>query len=231
MPHINSNRVRNHDRRFERISLLRRKEKNGRPNHEHPNGEHFRAQNKLRILLDRVRPRSLKPQQELGTGVDYVFAGKKIDFKFGFGTLGKDTISVRMKNGELLNKSDWTMVCNERGDIYIFNTNKIRSFVKINGSVMKKNMFLNKGTYTMHKVNLNEMLGSVQYQGNIRTAKGFLRALKKMNHSENLTLPQRNPFLMVKPTRQRLKTIGQTLANGNHQRPTFDRRISPRINH
>ncbi len=229
MPKLHSNRAMQQERiraSQKQLQLLRRKEKIKGPKFE-ANGKHFQQQNRLRTLLERVRPRAMKPQQEFGTGVDFVFAGKKIDFKFGFGTLGHNTISVRMNGNELINKSDWTMVCNERGDIIIFGTDRIRDFVKMNRSKMKQNMFLNKGTYTMHRIPLSEMLGETRYTGNIRSGKGILKALKKMNRIDNPNMPAKSPFLGLGQSKAERIRIAQsfTRMGAPPQRPRFDRRI------
>ena len=228
MPKISSNRIMAQEKFRARQQLLRRKERRIGPKPQ-INGKHYHQQNRLRALLEKVRPRSMKPQQELGTGVDYVFAGKKIDFKFGFGALGNDTISVRMQNNELLNRSDWTMVCNEKGDIIIFNTDKIRTFVRINRSTMRQNLFLNKGTYTMHKIRLAELLGEIKYYGSIHSEKALLKALKRMNRLENPSLPQKNPFLRAAPMHLQRKRAAQQLASTNFQ-PRFERRIGQQRN-
>ncbi len=228
MPGINSNRVLKQQRLFEtrqRLNRAKEKMKSAGPK-MHPNGKHFQQQNRLRDILEKVRPRAMKPQQEFGTGVDYVFAGKKIDFKFGFGTLGHDTISVRLLGTELLNKSDWTMVCNERGDIMIFSTNRIRDFVAMNRSTMKQNMFLNKGTYTLHKIPLGELLGEVQYKANIRSAKSLLKALQKMNRVDNPNMPSKQFRIGMPTKKERLKTAQAFMQLGvPPQRPRFDRRM------
>jgi hypothetical protein len=226
MPKFSPVRTMLEKRKMRQQQLLRRKERFSGPKFE-KNGKHFQQQNRLRVLLERVRPRAMKPQQEFGTGVDFVFAGKKIDFKFGFGTLGQDTISVRMNGNELINKSDWTMVCNERGDIMIFGTDRVRDYVKMNRSKMKQNMFLNKGTYTLHRISLAEMLGDARYPGNIRSGKHLLKALKKMNRVDNPNMPAKSPFLHAVPTKADRVRLAQSFSRmgAQPQRPKFDRRI------
>jgi len=134
-----------------------------------------------------------------------------------------------MDGNKIINNSDWTMVCNESGSIIIFNTNRIRDFARMNRSVMKRNMFLNKGTYTMHKIPLMSMLGEVKYTGNIRSVKGILKALKKMHRLENPNMPTQNPFIHAVPTNADRARLAQTFAQMYNppQRQRYDRKMNP----
>lgn len=155
----------------------------------------LRIQEGLRKLMEKVRPRSLKPIQETGTGVDYTFAGKKIDFKFCFGIFGENSITVRIQNGKLVNGSDWTMICNQIGDIILVRTQKIREYVDRNPKLMKENFILKKERYSIHKITLPSLFGGeIEFTGNIRSRKALLVALTRFNQREKYASKSTNPF-------------------------------------
>ncbi|MEI7961627.1 MAG: hypothetical protein WCI04_04805 [archaeon] len=227
MPGIGSNRIANQDRRQFMRPLIPKKRKKKTIKIKSQNNAHFKIQNELRKLLEKIRPRSMKPVHEVGTGTDYIFAGKRIDFKFCFGELGENTIKVRMRENELLNNSDWSMICNQKGETLIINTSKIRDYVKMNASLMKKNVLLIKDTYTVHKLNLSKMLGDVKFDRNLLSAKSLLKSLKKMNRKEIIFLIPRQMGFNSRPPKNTLKKTASLLANW---RTPPDRRIAPRTN-
>jgi len=86
-------------------------------------------ENHMLSLVDSILPSSMRPVNDTHTGVDYIFAGTKIDRKFGFYYGGKDSIRVRLNKTELINKSDFTMVMHP-DRIDFFSTQKIRNYLR-----------------------------------------------------------------------------------------------------
>jgi len=86
-------------------------------------------ENNILSLVDSILPSAMRPVNDKYTGVDYNFAGIKIDRKFGFYYGGKDSIRVRLNKEELINKSDYTMVMHP-DRIDFFPTQKIRDYLK-----------------------------------------------------------------------------------------------------
>lgn len=98
----------------------------------------------------------MTPFEDNEYGIDYYYKGISIDQKFCFGDLGKNTIKIRIRKKELLNKSDWTMMINENKEIIFFDTEKLKEFVKNNWTIIQKNFVAKKFNYSEHFVKIKE---------------------------------------------------------------------------
>lgn len=114
------------------------------------------VQNQIRKELGKILPKEMKAVEDSEYGVDYYYSGVSFDQKFCFGDLGKDTIKIRVRRKELLNKSDWTMVINENREIFFFKTKNLKMFVKRNWSLVQKNFLEQKMRYSEHYVRLRD---------------------------------------------------------------------------
>ena len=89
-------------------------------------------------------------------GIDYIYKGISFDQKFSFGDLGENTIKIRTKKRQLLNKSDWTLIINKDKEIELFETKKLAKFVRQNWSIVNKRIIQRKNKYNTQSINLNE---------------------------------------------------------------------------
>lgn len=113
-------------------------------------------QNSLSSEFKKIIPRGMKHIEDNVFGVDFEYNGITIDQKFSFGDLGNNTIKIRIKNRELVNKSDWTLCINEIGEIELFPTYKLAEFVKRNWGIVAKGRIEQKKDYVTYKINLND---------------------------------------------------------------------------
>ncbi len=113
-------------------------------------------QNQMRKELLNFIPKEMSSVKDSEFGIDYYYKGISIDQKFCFGELGKDTIKIRVRRKELLNKSDWTMMINENREIIFFKTKKLKTFVKRNWSLVQKNFVEQKRAYSEHYVRIKD---------------------------------------------------------------------------
>jgi len=114
-------------------------------------------QNQMRKELLTIIPREMTPVEDSEFGIDYYYKGISIDQKFCFGELGKDTIKIRVRKKELLNKSNWTMMINENREIMFFKTKKLKQFVKRNWGLVQKNFVCKKWFYTEYYVRIRDL--------------------------------------------------------------------------
>lgn len=114
-------------------------------------------QNEMRKELLNIIPKEMTPIEDSKFGIDYYYKGISIDQKFCFGELGKDTIKIRVKKRELLNKSNWTMMINENRKILFFKTKKLKQFVKHNWGLVQKNFVCKKWNYTEYYVRIRDL--------------------------------------------------------------------------
>ncbi len=117
----------------------------------------FFKQNKMREELLQILPSEMNPVEDSEFGIDYYYKGISIDQKFCFGELGKDTIKIRVRKKELLNKSNWTMLINENREILFFKTKKLKQFVKHNWGLIQKNFVCKKWNYTEYYVRIKDL--------------------------------------------------------------------------
>lgn len=166
----------------------------------------FVEQNRLREILERIRPRALKPVNEVGTGVDFTFVGIKIDQKFSFGALGNNNIKIRVKNKELLNQSDWTLCINNSGKAILFPTRRLANFVLRENEIIKKNLLIDKGSFSEHSVSLEHFFESEAVKPITcdLTAKSLLKALREMNEKQTGKKAQKQKWfsMFLGPNRQ-----------------------------
>jgi hypothetical protein len=156
----------------------------------------FIIQNNLRRLLGEVRPRSMKPLEEEGTGRDYVFSGISIDEKYSFGHLKQGNIIVRSKNKQLLNKSKWTMVIDINGKVRFFPTTKLAQYIEKNWERVNQSLLENKTKYKTHAINLEEFIEHERPETITcqLTKKSLLNALKEIREREKGKEQRRHPF-------------------------------------
>ena len=114
-------------------------------------------QNQMRKELISSIPKEMSSVEDGEFGIDYYYKGISIDQKFCFGELGKDTIKIRVRKKELLNKSDWTMMINENKEIMFFKTKKLKQFVKRNWGIVQKNFICRKWAYSEHYVRIRDL--------------------------------------------------------------------------
>jgi hypothetical protein len=114
-------------------------------------------QNKMRSILLEILPKEMETIEDAHFGVDYIYRGIKIDQKFSFGALGKNTIKIRVKNRRLVNNSDWTMIINNNSELEFFQTQKLESFVKKNWSTVQKRLVEKKKYYSEYSIKLDEL--------------------------------------------------------------------------
>ena len=114
-------------------------------------------QNQMRKELIQTMPKEMTPIEDSEFGIDYYYKGISIDQKFCFGELGRDTIKIRIRKRELLNKSNWTMMINENKEILFFRTKKLRQFVKRNWSIVQRNFVSQKRNYSEHYVRIKDL--------------------------------------------------------------------------
>ncbi len=114
-------------------------------------------QNKMREAFMQITPREMESIEDTHYGVDYIYRGIKIDQKFSFGGLGKDTIKIRVKNRRLVNNSDWTMIINETWGLEFFETRKLEAFVRKNWALVQKRLVEKKQYYAEYSIKLNEL--------------------------------------------------------------------------
>lgn len=89
----------------------------------------MKEQLKMLKIVDSLMPIQAKTVSDAKTGIDYVFFNTSIDRKFGFYDKAEDSIKVRLKDGQLVNNSDYTLVMH-KDRIEIFPTQRIRDYVK-----------------------------------------------------------------------------------------------------
>ncbi len=94
-----------------------------------PKREVMQEQVKILRIVDSIMPIQAKTVSDAKTGIDYVFFNTSIDRKFGFYNNGEDSIKVRMKDGQLVNSSDYTLVMH-KDRIEILPTQRIRDYVR-----------------------------------------------------------------------------------------------------
>ena len=114
-------------------------------------------QNEMREELLQILPSEMNPVEDSEFGIDYYYKGISIDQKFCFGELGRDTIKIRVRKKELLNKSNWTMMINENREILFFKTKKLKQFVKHNWGLVQKNFVCKKWNYTEYYVRIKDL--------------------------------------------------------------------------
>lgn len=114
-------------------------------------------QNEIRKALLEIIPKEMNSIEDSEFGIDYYYKGISIDQKFCFGDLGKDTIKIRVRKKELLNKSDWTMMINENREIIFFKTKKLKNFVRKNWGLVQKNFIEQKRFYSEHYVRIRDL--------------------------------------------------------------------------
>ncbi len=139
-------------------------------------------QNVIRAMLTRMRPKEMKPIEDAHYGVDYLYNGTTIDQKFSFGGLGENTIKVRVRNRELMNNSDWTMIINSKWETELFETSKLAQFVKKNWCLVQRRLIEKKYTYSAYAVRLEEFY-SIEEVEPIRvplTQEGIYSALERI---------------------------------------------------
>ncbi|MFA7133987.1 MAG: hypothetical protein WC122_03320 [archaeon] len=113
-------------------------------------------QNEIRKEFTKTLPKEMIPFEDSEYGIDYYYNGISIDQKFCFGDLGKNTIKIRVRKKQLLNKSDWTMIINENKEIIFFDTQKLKEFVKKNWSLVQKNFVSKKLNYSEHFIKIKD---------------------------------------------------------------------------
>lgn len=94
-----------------------------------PKREVMQEQVKMLRIVDSIMPIQAKTVSDAKTGIDYVFFNTSIDRKFGFYNNGEDSIKVRIKDGQLVNNSDYTLVMH-KDRIEILPTQRIRDYVR-----------------------------------------------------------------------------------------------------
>ncbi len=114
-------------------------------------------QNKMRSVLLEMIPKEMEIIEDAHFGVDYLYRGIKIDQKFSFGALGKNTIKIRVKNRRLVNNSDWTMIINKNWELEFFETGKLEEFVRKNWSTVQKRLVEKKKYYAEYSIKLDEL--------------------------------------------------------------------------
>jgi hypothetical protein len=114
-------------------------------------------QNQMRKELLQILPREMNSVEDSEFGIDYYYKGISIDQKFCFGELGRDTIKIRVRKKELLNKSNWTMLLNENREILFFKTKKLKQFVKQNWGLIQKNFVSKKWSYSEYYVRIKDL--------------------------------------------------------------------------
>jgi len=121
-------------------------------------------QNEMRKELMNLLPQEMNSVEDSEFGIDYYYKGISIDQKFCFGDLGKDTIKIRVRKRELLNKSDWTMMINENREIIFFRTKKLKQFVKRNWGLVRKNFLGQNRRYSEHFVRIRDLCRTEKVQ-------------------------------------------------------------------
>ena len=114
-------------------------------------------QNEMRKELLKIIPREMTSVEDSEFGIDYYYKKISIDQKFCFGELGKDTIKIRVRKRELVNKSEWTMLINENYEILFFKTKKLKQFVKHNWGIVQKNFICKKWSYHEYCVRIKDL--------------------------------------------------------------------------
>lgn len=114
-------------------------------------------QNSLRSEFKKAIPKNMKHIEDNIYGIDFEYNGITIDQKFSFGDLGNNTIKIRAKNRQLINKSDWTLCINEMGDIELFPTHKLAEFVKKNWGIVAKGRIEQKKDFVTYRINLDDL--------------------------------------------------------------------------
>jgi hypothetical protein len=156
-------------------------------------------QNELRRKLKQELPNEVRHIEDNHFGVDYEYRKIKIDQKFSFGALGKNTIKIRVNNRNLINNSDWTMIINEEHKLEFFPTKKLALFVKKNWGIVQKRLVERKGNYTEYAVKLEELYkleklqpiyGEINYTNIIDTFKRLELETNLINSEEVLSLNQ-----------------------------------------
>lgn len=172
----------------------------------------FIIQNRLRGILEKIRPRSMKPVREKGTGVDFVFAKIKIDQKFSFGSLGENVIKIRVAERKLLNESQWTMCITKKGTAVFFPTRRLTNYVSREMGTIQKSLLIKKSKYSEHSVSLTDFFESegVKPIECELTSKALIKALKEMNEKETGKKQQRSWFSMFFGPNRQLKLSSPT---------------------
>jgi len=114
-------------------------------------------QNSIRELLKKILPKEIASIEDNHFGVDYKYRGITIDQKFSFGALGENTIKIRVKKRELINKSEWTMIINRNWEMELFETKKLALFVKRNWGLVQKRLVEKKEAYYSYAVRVDEL--------------------------------------------------------------------------
>ncbi len=143
-------------------------------------------QNNLRSKLKKIKPSLMQPIEDNEFGVDYFFNGITIDQKFSFGALGENTIKIRVRKRKLLNKSNWTMIVNKKGEIEFFETEKLADFVRKNWGIIQKHRLEEKKDYTSYAVKLNDFykIEDVKVTKTIFNKEDLLLTLKEISVME-----------------------------------------------
>ena len=114
-------------------------------------------QNTIREFLKKILPREMKSINDNHYGVDYEYRGLTLDQKFSFGALGENTIKIRIRQRELINNSDWTMIINRNWGVELFETKKLALFVKRNWGLVQRRLIEKKEEYFSYAVRLDEL--------------------------------------------------------------------------
>ena len=114
-------------------------------------------QNTIRSLLKKVLPKEIKHIEDNYYGVDYKYKGITIDQKFSFGELGNNTIKIRVRNRELINKAEWTMIINKDWEMELFQTKKLAAFVRRNWGIVQRGLVEKRQEYNSHSIRLEEL--------------------------------------------------------------------------
>lgn len=88
----------------------------------------MREQLKMLRIVDSLMPIQTRSVRDTRTGIDYKLFDTTIDRKFGFYDKAEDSIKVRIKDGKLINSSDYTLVMH-KDRLEIFPTQRIRDYI------------------------------------------------------------------------------------------------------
>ncbi len=114
-------------------------------------------QNQLRLHLESILPREMKSIEDPHYGIDYLYNEITLDQKFSFGSLGNNTIKVRVDERRLINNSDWTMLINKNRELEFFPTKKLAQFIKKNWGIVQKRLVGKKESYSEYTVKVDEL--------------------------------------------------------------------------
>ena len=125
--------------------------------YEHHLEENCLIQNQMRSHLKRILPREIKSIEDPHFGIDYLYNEITLDQKFSFGSLGENTIKIRVYERRLINNSDWTMIINKNESIELFPTKKLALFVKKNWGIVQKRLVGKRNNYSEYAIKLDEL--------------------------------------------------------------------------